>query len=49
MYEDQHDETRATLFSESSQTTRQSRWRRSCKKAADENTYPSAPGKLDIK
>jgi len=47
--DNEHDRTCATLFSESSQTKRQSLRRHSRKKTADENTNPSAPGSLGIK
>jgi len=47
--DDQPDKTRATFFSESSQTRRQSLRRHSRKKTADENINPSAPRSLDIK
>jgi len=47
--DDEHDKTCATLFSESSQTKRQSLRSHSRKETADENTNLSAPGSLGIK
>jgi len=46
--DDHCDETRASLFSETSQTRRQSYRRHSRKQTADENIHP-ALGSLDIK